>query len=469
MKRLSLIVLALSCALAFAARSTDEIKLLSYERLHAMPTRARSKYLKEVALAFADLESAMKQQNADGKDVAVLEQLQEYLHTIADDLAPISYAHAGQAESCSMMGLAGADSLPGICFRVAGAEDCESGEIRTSVELTPGRTRAICVVDPGDHLSEAMKTTLNYGAAGGEHSLTSADIVMANSGTVPAHIDVAVKSESYQAAARTRKAGYKAAGSNAPAPLARTHVASADRIDPALTADTDGKQAAALKALHQQDKKAEENKTKSADATKDLNKSLTGETCQPPAQVRNDYIKEARLQYQRQLGGAVCMMGGNFTIYKGGVPTGKNCELVNSFPQVAKSGSPEFSCASDQVICNPLLYCGKMNGDKYKPICRSYRENLDVTCAQQSEKNDAFCDPWKYLKDSIDAPYEWDKLQQVAHATCKPGSNYRKFFCDHCNALIDRIARASATAPGATPGEQKKSPVKDDPAPAVVF
>lgn len=157
-----------------------------------------------------------------------------------------------------------------------------------------------------------------------------------------------------------------------------------------------------------------------------------------------------------------CLMGGNFSEYRGGKIKVGNCQPVSSFPshKSPKVDEQTVSCPSAQNICNPILYCGEKDGDNLKPFCQSITQDLTRGCEAIAKAKAPDCDPfaakWKNVLPVLD---EWNKFKEKFDSLCKEGTEFANYFCEECGLMRTRVSRAAGQA-GASSAQP---PVKEVP------
>ena len=159
----------------------------------------------------------------------------------------------------------------------------------------------------------------------------------------------------------------------------------------------------------------------------------------------NESINAARAKFYRGAE-SLCIYGGNISQYKNGIKKTGNCQPPSQFcfespncenPATNGKWKPAYKCASDQVICNPLIF--GIKEDQETPFCVHRESNATLQCAEQS--SDAKGGLKALLLGDIQAGFSgaWNQFADQFNKLCSLDDSAADFFCRECQTIKSRM------------------------------
>lgn len=229
-------------------------------------------------------------------------------------------------------------------------------------------------------------------------------------------------------------------------------------------------------------------------------------TCGIPGELNCQSLSEtervaaiARFRSNGRTDDAVCITGGFFSNYAGGVKRAGGCEGIRVVPGMENMGKM-VKCDSQKRMCNPAVFClsGNMSLvglNKRTPIlfCAENTGNLTEDCETQYLKYAAGVESPEgmsgnkvekcTMSEFSDLPLQrlWDeniaRTQGMYRRFCMEHEDFQALFCKECSILGKAIAEANLAAGGSAcldetgysdvPVPSMDSPSTADPADAI--
>lgn len=152
----------------------------------------------------------------------------------------------------------------------------------------------------------------------------------------------------------------------------------------------------------------------------------------------------------------LCVYGGNLSQYANGEKKAGGCSPHSQFcvesldcknPATGDRWKPTFQCASNQIICNPLLF--GIQSDGKTPFCVSRGPYATAHCEAASENSDQ--GSWENITGMRDA---WNMFAQSFNKLCAANSDGANFFCRECHSMKRRLYYMNARAKNLTRCQQ---------------
>lgn len=158
---------------------------------------------------------------------------------------------------------------------------------------------------------------------------------------------------------------------------------------------------------------------------------------------------ERRKAYYDDPNVTTCVFSGNVSEFIGGKKTPGRCTPVFSL-KVSQTG-PTYQCLTRaDTMCNPLVFGVDTEG---RPFCVPAKGDATKRCDEASTEQTRKPD---FLAQNISGLQEsWEKFREGMNALCKTSEASRRFHCEECRVMADRLAALNASTTGTPCGDIK--------------
>jgi hypothetical protein len=186
-----------------------------------------------------------------------------------------------------------------------------------------------------------------------------------------------------------------------------------------------------------------------------------------PKTCNDKTVADVREKFYRGPG-KLCIYGGNLSQYANGEKKAGGCSLRSEFclesincinPANGGKWKPTYHCSKDQVICNPLLFGLKADGES--PFCVGKNASATAQCESLSEKGPRAIHPFEMGSQIATAKYKdsdkgwksirgfenaWDQFAHGYNKLCFGDKAGAAYFCRECHAMKKRLFDLNAVA-----------------------
>ncbi len=161
--------------------------------------------------------------------------------------------------------------------------------------------------------------------------------------------------------------------------------------------------------------------------------------------------EDRRRKYYDDSSVDTCIFSGNVSAFIGGRKSRGRCKPVSEI-QLSETG-PKYRCLEKgMTMCNPLVFSVDKDG---APFCVPAKGSATRECDRLSSEERRKPD---FLAQSVGGIQEsWTKFRDGFNKLCKTSEASRKFHCEECRIMSERLVALNASATGTPCGDLKEA------------